>query len=49
MKALKTVDKFIGPWYKIFRKFAELCKKYYGQHYWSRGYAVTRSVWMKRR
>ncbi len=26
---------------QIFRKFVGLRKKYYGQHYWSRGYAVT--------
>jgi len=26
---------------QIFRKFAGMRKKYYGQHYWSRGYAVT--------
>ena len=26
---------------QIFRKFAGLRKRYYGQHYWSRGYAVT--------
>jgi len=25
----------------LFRKFVGLRKKYYGQHYWSRGYAVT--------
>ena len=26
---------------QMFRKYAGLRKKYYGQHYWSRGYAVT--------
>ena len=26
---------------QIFRKFVGLRKKYYGQHYWSRGYCVT--------
>ena len=26
---------------QIFRKFVGLRKKYYGQHFWSRGYAVT--------
>lgn len=26
---------------QMFRKYVGLRKKYYGQHYWSRGYAVT--------
>ena len=26
---------------QIFRKFVRLRKKYYGQHYWSRGYCVS--------
>jgi putative transposase len=26
---------------QIFRKFVRLRKKYFGQHFWSRGYAVT--------
>ena len=26
---------------QIFRKFTRMRKKYYGQHYWSRGYCVS--------
>jgi putative transposase len=26
---------------QVFRKYARLRKKYYGQHYWSRGYCVS--------